>query len=83
MAVEGMALGAVYRPVDEIVPVADAPPAVPSTSHETAVLLVPETVAENCCAVPSGTLVLVGVTETATGVGVEEIDTLALADAEV
>lgn len=75
-------LGAVYRPPEEIVPTLDVPPKFPFTSQCTAVLLVPETVAENCCAVPSCRLVLVGVTETETGLADDEIETVALADAD-
>ena len=40
--------GAVYRPVKEIVPTKELPPATPFTSQFTAVLVVPETVAVNC-----------------------------------
>ena len=68
-----------------MVPTVDVPPTVPLTSQITAVLLVPDTVAENCCVLPSGTLALVGVTEIETGVvaDADEIDTVALADAEL
>jgi len=68
-----------------IVPTVDVPPTVPLTSQVTAVLLVPDTVAENCWVLPSGTLALVGVTEIETGVvdDADEIDTVALADAEL
>jgi hypothetical protein len=43
----GMAEGAVYNPLPEIVPVAPAPPVMPFTCHKTAVLAVPVTVALN------------------------------------
>jgi hypothetical protein len=41
--------GAVYKPAGEIVPTEEFPPAMPPTSQFTAVFVVPETVAENCC----------------------------------
>ena len=78
-AIVGMVLGAVYRPPAEILPTVDVPPKFPLTSQFTAVLLVPETVAENCCDSPSWRLVLVGVTDTDTGFAEDEIETAALA----
>src|SRR5215813_3637858 len=81
-AVVGIVLGAVYRPPAEIVPTVDVPPKFPLTSQFIELLLVPETVAENCCALPSCRLVLVGVTETETGLADDEMETVALADAE-
>ena len=69
-AVMGIVPGAVYRPLAEIVPTVDVPPKVPLTSQLTAVLLVPETVAENCCGLPSCTLALVGLMEIETGAAV-------------
>ena len=45
---EGTEDGAVYRPVEEMVPTFESPPTVPLTSQETAVLLVLLTAAENC-----------------------------------
>ena len=53
----------------------------PLTSQATAVLLVPETLAENCFVAPSCRLVLLGVTEIATGTP-DEMDTMALAEAD-
>jgi hypothetical protein len=41
--------GAVYRPVEEIVPTDELPPAMPPTNQFTAVFVVPEIVAVNCC----------------------------------
>ena|SRR5215467_3390179 len=81
-AVAGMVLGAVYKPPAEIVPAADVPPKFPLTSQFTELLLAPETVAENCCALPSCRLVLVGVIETETGLADDEIETVALADTD-
>jgi hypothetical protein len=46
--VVGMAAGAVYKPLDEIVPVALDPPATPFTSQTTAALELPLTTAVNC-----------------------------------
>ena len=63
-------------------PTAELPPDAPSTSQVTDVLLVPDTEAENCCALPSCRLVLVGVTETETGLADDKIETVALADAD-
>ena len=80
--VGGIVLGAVYRPPAEIVPTVDVPPRFPLTSQFTELLLVPETVAENCCTVPSCRLVLVGVTETDTRLADDEIETVALASAD-
>jgi hypothetical protein len=58
--------GAVYRPVEEIVPTDEFPPATPPTNQFTAVLVVPETVAANCCDRPACTFALVGEIETET-----------------
>jgi hypothetical protein len=46
-------LGAVYRPVVEIVPVTTFPPATPFTSQIMAVFEPPVTVAVNCCDPPA------------------------------
>src|SRR5207248_2682594 len=50
---DGTAVGAVYRPAEETLPTVGFPPAVPFTSHVTAVLVVPVTVALNCCVNPT------------------------------
>ena len=57
---EGTADGAVYKPVCEMLPL-DAPPA---TLQVTAALVVPETVALNCCVLLTATLVVAGATVT-------------------
>ena len=48
MFVDGLD-GAVYKPAGEIVPTEEFPPAMPPTNQFTAVFVVPETVAVNCC----------------------------------
>src|SRR5689334_25208674 len=48
----GMTAGAVYKPVAEIVPYVELPPAVPFTVHVTFVFAEFETVAVNCCVAP-------------------------------
>ena len=53
VALAGMADGAVYKPLLEIVPLVESPSVMPSTCHETAVLDVLETVAVNCAVFPS------------------------------
>src|SRR5256885_16234220 len=45
--------GAVYKPVASIVPAVEFPPAIPSADQFTVVLLVPWTVALNCCCPPA------------------------------
>jgi hypothetical protein len=50
LGVAGIVAGAVYSPAVEIVPLAAEPPTTPFTSHVTAVLVVPVTVAVNCVA---------------------------------
>jgi hypothetical protein len=77
---EGIVIGAAYRPEIEIVPRPALPPALPFTSHVTAVLLVPETLAENCFVPPSCRVALVGVIEMTTGL-FDEMETVALAEA--
>jgi hypothetical protein len=47
-------------PLAEIVPTVEFPPNTPETSQFTAVLVVPETDALNCCVCPTGTLTLSG-----------------------
>jgi hypothetical protein len=64
---EGTLDGAVYRPLLVMVPTVELPPATPFTSQVAAVL-VPLTIALNCCVLPAVTLAEVGVTLTATGV---------------
>ena len=61
-------------------PTAEVPPAIPFTNQFTAVLVVPETVALNCCVWPSWRLALVGETVTVTGGGGITV-TAAFADA--
>jgi hypothetical protein len=53
--------GAVYRPVDVRLPTLGF------SVHVTAVLLVPVTVAKNCCACPGATWLLPGLTEIVIG----------------
>jgi hypothetical protein len=72
----------VYVPKLEMVPTVEFPPRAPLTNQLTAVLLVPATVALNCCDCPNRTLVLTGDIDTAT-VGADAIETVALADAEL
>ena len=52
-----------------MVPTVEFPPAMPDTSQFTAVFVVPETVAVNCCDRPTCTLALVGEMVTETGPG--------------
>ena len=63
---EPVVAGAVYKPVLEIVPVALLPPLMLSTDHVTAVLVVPLTVAVNCCVCCGATLADVGEIATVT-----------------
>jgi hypothetical protein len=63
---EATLLGAVYRPLVEIVPVVELPPWTPLTNHVTPVLEVPLTLATNCCFRPGVRAAVVGVTLTAT-----------------
>jgi hypothetical protein len=67
--------GAVYRPVDETVP--------PVVDHVTAVLLLPVTVAVNCCVRPVKSEAVVGLMLTATTGGGALTVTVAAADFEV
>jgi hypothetical protein len=62
IAVFGGEAGAVYRPVESIVPTVAFPPAIPFTLQLTALLLLPvtETVGVNCCFVPAAKVALVG-----------------------
>lgn len=61
-------------PLDEIVPIALEPPAVPFTAQVTAVLELPETVAMNGNESPARMFALVGLTVTVVEVGVEGVD---------
>jgi hypothetical protein len=56
--------GAVNMPELEMVPAVEFPPRMPLTSQFTAVSLVPETVAANCCDSPACTTALLGVIDT-------------------
>jgi hypothetical protein len=61
-AVFGGEAGAVYRPVESIVPTVPLPPATPFTVQVTALLLLPvtETVGVNCWVAPAAKVALVG-----------------------
>jgi hypothetical protein len=61
-------------PLEEIVPIALEPPAVPFTAQVTAVLELPETVAVNGNESPARMFALVGLTVTEVEVGVEGAD---------
>jgi hypothetical protein len=50
-----MVAGAVYSPADVIKPVAELPPATPSTAHVTALSVLPVTAAVYCDGIPSVT----------------------------
>jgi hypothetical protein len=56
----GNELGAVYKPVDDTLPHAEPTQPLPLTFQRTDVLLVPLTVAVNCCVAPSVTVAVVG-----------------------
>jgi hypothetical protein len=58
--------GAVYNPSVDTVPTEVLPPFTPFTVHVTFVLLLPVTVAVNCCACPRRTVADVGLTVTPT-----------------
>jgi hypothetical protein len=70
---EGMALGAVYKPLGEIVPVLAFPPATPPANHVTLLFEVPVTVAWNCCDWFRGTLACAGSKTTVTTEGPVEV----------
>jgi hypothetical protein len=57
---EGIELGAVYKPLGEIVPAVVLPPAIPPANHVTLLFEVPVTIAWNCCDWLRGTLTWVG-----------------------
>jgi hypothetical protein len=65
----GMVLGAVYNPLEVIVPAAALPPAVPFTCQVTAVFVVPVTVAVNCVLAPGLSVAVAGVTVMVIGGG--------------
>jgi hypothetical protein len=54
----------VYNPPLLMVPAALEPPATPLTLHATAVFVVPDTVAVNCCVLPAATVAVRGETVT-------------------
>jgi len=56
--------GALYRPVEEIVPVVVDPPESPFTCQVTAVVACPLIVAENCVVVKTSTVAALGMTAT-------------------
>jgi hypothetical protein len=58
--------GAVYSPWVDTVPTEVLPPLTPFTVHVTFVLLLPVTVAVNCCVCPSRTVAVVGLIVIAT-----------------
>jgi hypothetical protein len=60
------AVGAVYKPEEEIVPVVEFPPIVPLTSQLTLALFVPETDAMNCSDLPTCKVEELGEIETFT-----------------
>src|SRR5882762_1071288 len=62
----GKTLGAVYRPLAEMVPTMALPPTTVLTSHWTAWFVVPETVALNCAVCPGRSWTLAGVIVTVT-----------------
>jgi hypothetical protein len=59
-----MECGALYRPLEEIVPVVVLPPVTPLTCQVTALLDWPLMVAENCCMVKTSTAAALGETAT-------------------
>ena len=63
---DGRVVGAVYFPVESMMPRAAEPLAVPLTNHETAVLVEPVTVAEKVKELPARMLAVVGATEMVT-----------------
>lgn len=69
VAAAGRTAGAVYKPVAEIVPSVELPPAVPFTAQFTPVFVVPLTLAWNCCVCPRNSVALAGCTVTVTGGG--------------
>jgi hypothetical protein len=70
---EGIAFGAMYKPLDEIVPALALPPAMPFANHVTLLFDAPVTVAWNCCDWPSEMLACVGYKMTVTTAGPLEV----------
>jgi hypothetical protein len=70
---DGIALGAVYKPLGEIVPVVALPPATPPADHVTALFDVPLTIAWNCCDWLRATLTCVGSKAMVTTAGPVEV----------
>ena len=70
---EGIALGAVYKPLGEIVPAVALPPATPPANHVTLLFDVPVTIAWNCCGWLRATLICVGCKTTVTTEGPVEV----------
>ena len=70
---EGIALGAVYKPLGEIVPTLALPPGTPPANHVTLLFDVPVTVAWNCCDWLKGMLICVGCKTTVTTAGPVEV----------
>lgn len=68
----GMVPGAVYKPLEVMVPDAAPPPGVPFTCHVTEVFVVPVTVAMNCVVAPGLSVAVAGVTVTVIGGGGDE-----------
>jgi hypothetical protein len=62
----GKTVGAVYKPLEFIVPIVASPPFSPFTAQVTEVLLFPVTVAVNCWVPPPAMLAVAGETVTAT-----------------
>lgn len=79
---EGSTCGAVYIPVDDIVPIAEFPPPIPFTSQLTPELGVPMTVAVSCRDWPVCTFAVDGEIEIVTGAGTGRTVTIALADSD-
>jgi hypothetical protein len=66
---EGIALGAVYKPLGETVPTLAFPPATPFANQVTLLFDVPVTIAWNCCDWFRETLICVGCKTTVTAEG--------------
>ena len=64
LAGEGKSAGAVYLPVEEIIPSIAFPPGTPLTAHDTSMFVVFVTVAAKVCELPKITAPLVGLTVT-------------------
>jgi hypothetical protein len=70
---EGIVLGAVYKPLGEIVPAVALPPATPPANHVTLLFEAPVTVAWNCCEWLRATFTCVGSKVTVTTAGPVEV----------